>query len=117
MLRLTILLDGEYKHHVPPSLDTLGKVGTLMGRTFESLEEIANEIDCWGWKRQDPKEWPGYHRYDWHHPTLCESLFIPDEVKVKLADFPYVKRWPVVYHNLNHGGIYDIANIEVLIME
>ncbi|GEM_PF-4281438 len=93
------------------------KLELSWGGTFESLEEIANEIDCWGWKRQDPKEWPGYHRYDWHHPTLCESLFIPDEVKVKLADFPYVKRWPVVYHNLNHGGIYDIANIEVLIME
>ncbi len=89
------------------------KVGTLIGRTFKSLEEIAIEIEGWGWERKDPKEWPGYNYYHWHHPKNCDSILVPDEIKISLKNFLDNRKWPIHYHNLNHGAHYSIAQIEV----
>ncbi len=113
MVGLTIRWDEKRKHHVPPSLETREKVETLIGRTFENLEEITNEINCWGWRRMNPNEWPGYHHYHWHHPTNCDSIFLPDKLNVSRENFPYLKRWPIQYLNLNYGAFYDLAQIEL----
>ena len=101
--------------HPPASLDTEEKIKTLLGKTFRSLDEIAQEIDRWGWTRKDPKEWPGFNKYHWEHDVRDgDTLFFPDERTTKIDDFPYLKKWPIVYHNLHHGSYYDLAQIVIL---
>lgn len=101
--------------HPPPSINTEEKLKTLLGKTFQSLDEIAQEIDKWGWTRKDSQEWPGHNKYHWEHGISDgDSIFFPDECPIEIGDFPYLKKWPIVYHNLHHGSCYDLAQIVVL---